>query len=172
MTPSTGIVSPASTRTISPTRTFFASTTVSTPSLMTRAVCGVSLTSLSMPARALATVRSSRSAPSCMMKATSPAAKSSPIATEAISARDTKTSALISKRVMSPIVASTTIGTPHKMIATHDKSTSKSLKPKKLATRAAQDMTRNAMSFLRPPHSNSASSFSTSASMMYTRHGV
>lgn len=46
----------------------------SAPPSITRAVRGVRCTSLSMPARALATVSSSRRPPSCMMNATSPAA--------------------------------------------------------------------------------------------------
>ena len=72
-----------------------------------------------MPALAFATVKSSKSAPSCIINAISPAAKSSLIQTDAINAIDTKTSALISNAVISPIIASNTIGTPHKIIATH-----------------------------------------------------
>ena len=52
------------------------------------------------------------------MNATSPAAKSSPMMTEAIRARDTKRSALISNFVMMPMKASVTIGTPQRMMAT------------------------------------------------------
>ena len=79
MTPSTGMVSPGSTRSCWPTRTSSAGTISSPLSPTTRAVRGVRWTSRSMPARALATVRSSNKAPSCMIKATSPAAKSSPV---------------------------------------------------------------------------------------------
>ena len=54
-----------------------------------------------------------------MINATSPAAKSSPMQTEAISAMDTSTSALMSKAVISPMAASSKMGTPHRMIAIH-----------------------------------------------------
>ena len=54
-----------------------------------------------------------------MIKATSPAAKSSPIITEAIRAIETRTSAFISKAVIRPITASAIIGRPHKIMATH-----------------------------------------------------
>ena len=54
-----------------------------------------------------------------MMKATSPAAKSSPMHTEAIRARDTSTSALMSKAVTRPMTASRMMGTPQRMMATH-----------------------------------------------------
>ena len=47
-----------------------------------------------------------------MIKATSPAAKISPMITEAIRARDTNTSALMSKRVTRPSMASLMIGDP------------------------------------------------------------
>ena len=87
--------------------------------VMTRAVCGVRWTSFSMPARARATVSSSSRPPSCMMKATSPAAKSSPMQTEAISASETSTSALMSNAVTRPMTASRMMGMPQRMIAAH-----------------------------------------------------
>ena len=80
MTPSTGTVSPGSTRSRSPTRTCLRrDDLLPVRRSDSRAVRGVRWTSFSMPARALATVSSSSRAPSCMMKATSPAAKSSPM---------------------------------------------------------------------------------------------
>ena len=119
MTPSTGTLSPGSTRMRSPTRTCSAGIVSSAPFRSTRAVWGVRCTSFSMPARALATVSSSSSAPSCMMNATSPAAKVSPMQTEAMSARETSTSALMSKAVISPMTASKTMGRPHSTMAIH-----------------------------------------------------
>ena len=53
-----------------------------------------------------------------MIKATSPAAKSSPMHIEAMRAKDTNTSALMSKAVTRPMTASSTMGTPHRMMAT------------------------------------------------------
>jgi len=72
-----------------------------------------------MPARAFATVKSSSNAPSCMINAISPAAKCSPMQIDATSARETRTPALMSNAVTSPMMASKIIGTPHKIIATH-----------------------------------------------------
>ena len=117
MRPSTGTVSPGRTRMRSPTFTSSAGMIFSPPEERTRAVRGVSFTSFSIPARAFATVRSSSRPPSCMIKATSPAAKSSPIQTEAIRARETSTSALISKAVTRPMKASRIIGTPQRIMA-------------------------------------------------------
>ena len=71
-----------------------------------------------MPACALATVLSSRKEPICMMKATSPAAKISPMMTEAINARETSRSALMSNRVYRPTAASLRMGIPHSTMAT------------------------------------------------------
>ncbi len=93
------------------------------PSLLTRAVFGVSLIRLSMPFRARSAVKSSSSEPICMISATSPAAKNSEVATDAISAIDTSTSALISCSVISAVAAPTTIGMPHRMMAIHAIST-------------------------------------------------
>ena len=99
-----------------------------------------------------------------MIKATSPAAKSSPMQTEAISARDTSTSALISKAVTSPIIASKIIGTPHKIIATQAMSKGKkSSMPVRLQIRAMPEITRNAISFFVPPISSKCSNFSINA---------
>lgn len=88
-----------------------------------------------------------------MMNATSPAAKISPMHTDATSARDTNTSALISNAVTSPMTASSTIGTPHRTIATHAGSNAPSRTP---------DSASSVTSFLMPPSSKSASSFSIS----------
>ena len=156
--PSTGMVSPGKTRSISPTHTASAAIISSCPLLSRRAVCGVRWTSFSIPARALATVKSSSSAPSCIIKATSPAAKSSPITTEAIKAIETNTSALISKAVIKPIIASIIIGMPHKIIATQAASKGKGSKSKMLMIRAIPEMTRRQISFLTPPHSSKVSS--------------
>ena len=53
-----------------------------------------------------------------MINATSPAAKISPVITEAMSARETSTSAFISKAVTSPTTASNIMGMPQRTIAT------------------------------------------------------
>ena len=158
--PSTGTVSPGRTRMMSPTSTSSAGTTFSVSSEMIRAVWGVRCTSFSIPARALATVISSRRAPSCMMNATSPAAKSSPIITDAISARETRTSALMSNAVTRPIMASNTIGRPQRMMATQAASKGSGAKWKMLIIKAMPDSTRQGMSFFVPPISRKDSSFS------------
>ena len=160
ITPSTGMVSPGSTRSRSPTLTSSAGMIRSPPFSITRAVRGVRWTSFSIPARALATVRSSSRAPSCMMKATSPAAKISPMITEATRAIDTSTSALMSKAVTRPMTASRIMGIPHRTMATHAGSRGKGPGQSRLTSRAAPEITSRVTSFFVPPHSNSASNFS------------
>ena len=136
ISPSTGTVSPGLTRMVSPFFTSEAGMMRSVPDVTTRAVSGASDARRSMPFRALATVISSRSAPSCMMTAISPAAKYSPMMIDAMRASETKRSALTSKRVMRPIAASMTIGVPQSRIATQERSmpeTVTSKKPKRSA---------------------------------------
>ena len=157
ITPSTGIVSPGSTRRISPTRTLSAGTVSSFPFLITRAVCGVKRTSFSIPALAFATVRSSSSAPSCIIKTTSPAAKSSPIHREAIRAIDTSTSALMSKAVTSPITASRIIGIPHRITEIQAASNGKGTRSNILTSKATPDTASKAISFFMPPVSRISS---------------
>ena len=151
-TPSTGMVSPGSTRSRSPTATASAGMLSSPAAVTRRAVRGVSRTSFSMPARALATVRSSSREPSCMMKAISPAAKISPMATEASSARDTSTSALMSKRVNSPTAASLTMGAPQSRMASHAGFTGRAAGAKKLNRREPPPSARNVISRLIYPY--------------------
>ena len=160
ITPSTGTVSPGSTRRISPTLTCSAGIVFSPASVSTLAVCGVRCTSFSIPALALATVSSSKSPPSCMINATSPAAKSSLMSTDAIRASKTSTSALISNSVTSPMTASRMIGIPQRMIATHAGSNGRSSLSKMLIRSATAEITRNRMSLLVPPNSRSSSSLS------------
>ena len=160
-TPSTGTVSPGSTRSRSPVATCSAGMISSAPPRSTLAVWGVRWTSLSMPARARATVRSSSRAPICMMKATSPAAKSSPMHTEAISAMETSTSALMSKERIRPMMASSTMGTPHSTMAIQAASKGRGSRWKMLAISARPEITSSTISFLVPPSSSSSSSRSS-----------
>ena len=95
-----------------------------------------------------------------MMKATSPAAKSSPMATEAMRARDTSTSALMSKAVTRPMTASRMIGMPHRMMAIHAMSKGEGRMPSRLSTTAIPEMTSRVTSFLMPPNSRSCPVFS------------
>lgn len=60
-----------------------------------------------------------------MMNATSPAAKPSPMQTDAISASETSTSALMSNAVTRPMTASKMMGMPQRMIAAHEASNGK-----------------------------------------------
>ena len=160
MLPSTAMVSPGRTLKISPAITSSAGM-ISSPLFVTRlAVRGVRCTSFSMPALAFATVSSSKSPPICMIKATSPAAKSSPIITEAIRAIETRTSAFISKAVIRPITASAIIGRPHKIMATHAISKGRSTTSNILKRSAIPEITRKVTSFFVPPHSNRVSTFS------------
>ena len=115
--PSAGIISPARTTRRSPALTSSAATIVSMPLRTTRAVFGVSLISPSIPFRARSAVKSSSSEPICIISATSPAAKYSLVATDAISAIDTRRSALISCSLIRATAAPVTIGIPHSTIA-------------------------------------------------------
>ena len=162
--PSTGIVSPGRTRTRSPSATFSTSQACSAPSpLTTRACVGVISTSRSMPARTRATVSCSSRPPSCMMRATSPAAKCSPTTIEAMRASDTSRSALMSRSYTTASVASHTMGTPHSTMASQAESTGTLPALMKLTTSATADAMMHATSFLTPPHSSAASrrSFTT-----------
>ena len=176
MIPSTGTLSPGKTRRISPIRTCSAGSRVSVPFRSALAVRGIKFTSFSIPALAFATVRSSSSAPSCMIKATSPAAKSSPMQTEAISARETSTSAFMSKRAASPISASRSMGTPHKMMAIQAASKGSGSRSKILITKAIAETKRRAMSFFTPPVSRICSIRPTKVfirpSPFYTHRGI
>ena len=176
ITPSTGTVSPGRTRILSPIATWSAGMIFSESSVMTRALRGVRWTSFSIPALALATVRSSSSAPSCMMKATSPAAKSSPMQTDAMRARETSTSALMSKAVISPMTASMMIGMPQRMIAIQAASKGSGIRSNRLMISDRPPRTRKAMSFRIPPSSIKASVFSINLFIMkpphYTYRGI
>ena len=154
------MVSPGSTLKISPAFTSSAGIILSFPPVITRAVLGVRRTRFSMPALARATVRSSKRAPSCIIKAISPAAKSSFIIIEAMRAMDTSTSAFISNFVTRPMTASAIIGTPHSIIDIHAASKGRGRRSKMLTIRETAEITRKVMSFLVPPASSSCSSFS------------
>lgn len=101
-----------------------------------------------------------------MMNATSPAAKISPMHTDAISASDTSTSALMSNAVTSPITASGTIGTPHSTTAIHARPKGSGCHLSRLHTSAMPPMASSAMSFFVSPSSGSRSSFFISVLMI------
>ena len=171
----TGTVSPGSTRSTSPTATCSAGMASSRPPVRRRAVWGVRCTSFSMPARARATVRSSSRAPSCMMKATSPAAKSSPMMREAIKAMDTSTSALMSKAVTRPMTASKMMGIPQRTTAAQAASKgSCGSRSKMLTSRAMPEKTRQVTAFFTPPHSRNRSRvwIKWLTSSLYTYGGI
>ena len=158
--PSAGIVSPGRTTSVSPARTSSAGTVTSSPSRRTRAVRGVRRTRRPIPARARATVRSSNKPPSRMMKATSPAAKISPMYREASRAQATRTSAVISSSVTSPTTASRRMGIPQRTTAVQAASAGRGIRWKTLTSRAAPDRTRKSTSLFVPPRSRIPSSFS------------
>ena len=80
-----------------------------------------------------------------MIKATSPAAKISPMITEAIRARDTNTSALMSKRVTRPSMASLMIGIPQRRMAIQAVLKRIPSGSRKLISRERPEITRNKM---------------------------
>ena len=95
-----------------------------------------------------------------MMNATSPAAKSSPMQTDAISASETSTSALMSNAVTRPMTASKMMGMPQRMIAAHEASNGKGTRSKMLTISAMPEITSSVISFFVPPSSKKCSSFS------------
>ena len=110
-----------------------------------------------------------------MMKATSPAAKSSPMMREAIKAMDTSTSALMSKAVTRPMTASKTMGTPQRITAAQAASKgSWGSRSKMLTSRAMPERTRQVTSFFTPPHSRKRSRawIIQTASFLYTYGGI
>ena len=112
-----------------------------------------------------------------MINATSPAAKSSPISTEAINASDTSTSALILNSVTRPITASKMMGMPQRMIAAQAASKGSGSRSKILHKRAIPEITSRITSFRIPPISSSSSSFRIAffisyVSSSYTHIGI
>ena len=95
-----------------------------------------------------------------MMNATSPAAKSSPMQTDAISVSETSTSALMSNAVTRPMTASKMMGMPQRMIAAHEASNGKGTRSKMLTISAMPEITSSVISFFVPPSSKKCSSFS------------
>ena len=72
-------------------------------------------------------------------------------------AMDTSTSALMSKAVTRPMMASSRIGTPQRRMATQAGSTGRFSPQKMLHRRDTPPRTRKVMSFLVPPHAKNAS---------------
>ena len=95
-----------------------------------------------------------------MMNATSPAAKSSPMQTDAISASETSTFALMSNAVTRPMTASKMMGMPQRMIAAHEVPNGKGTRSKMLTISAMPEITSSVISFFVPPSSKKCSSFS------------
>ena len=145
------MLSPGKTLITSPSFTISDSTILSSPFFIILDVLGVSFKSFSIPSLAFSTVKSSSKAPSCIIKAISPAAKTSLIHIAAISASDTKTSALISNSVVSPIIASIIIGKPQRTIAIQAMLKGNFIKPVTLKNSDIPDITRNVISFFTPP---------------------
>ena len=79
---------------------------------------------------------------------------------DAIRARDTSTSALMSKAVTSPMTASRMMGMPQRIMAIHAISNGKGSILSRLQITAAPEITRKVISLGMPPHSSSCSSFS------------
>lgn len=85
--------------------------------------------------------------------------KISPMQIDAIRARETSTSALISNAVINPITASRMMGMPHRMMAIHAISNGKGSHFSRLQMTATPEITRNVISFLMPPSSKKAPAF-------------
>ena len=83
ISPSTGTLSPGRILNVSPNSISSTGTTSSTPSRIRLPVCGVKLIKFLKPFLALSTVQSSKRAPKAIIHATSPAAKISPIKSDA-----------------------------------------------------------------------------------------
>ena len=121
ISPSTGITSPGRILSLSSRETSSIDTMVSLPSSDTLlAVCGVKSMRFFNPFLALSTVQSSKSAPSAMIHATSPAAKSSPIRSEATIAMVIRSADDTHFSLMSLMSARYTRGIPLIITAPHD----------------------------------------------------
>lgn len=94
-----------------------------------------------------------------MMNATSPAAKSSPMQTDAISTSETSTFALMSNAVTRPMTASKMMGMPQRMIAAHEVPNGKGTRSKMLTISAMPEITSSVISFFVPPSSKNAPAF-------------
>ena len=75
-------------------------------------------------------------------------------------AMETSTSALMSKAVTRPIIASRIIGRPQRIIATQAASKGRGSRSKILKISEMPPRIKNVMSFFVPPHSKNSSSFS------------
>ena len=89
--------------------------------------------------------------------------------TDAMSASDTSTSALMSNSVTRPMMASRMMGTPHSRMAIHAISNGSGWMPARLSTTAIPESTSRVRSFWMPPHSSRCSSCSMS---FFTRNDL
>lgn len=80
--------------------------------------------------------------------------------TDAISASETSTFALMSNAVTRPMTASKMMGMPQRMIAAHEASNGKGTRSKMLTISATPEITSSVISFFVPPNSKKCSSFS------------
>ena len=80
--------------------------------------------------------------------------------TDAISASETSTFALMSNAVTRPMTASKMMGMPQRMIAAHEVSNGKGTRSKMLTISAMPEITSSVISFFVPPSSKKCSSFS------------
>ena len=88
--------------------------------------------------------------------------------TDAISASETSTSALMSKAVTRPMTASRMIGRPHSTMAIHAMSKGSGWTPSRLPTTATPETGSSVTSFRMPPHSNNSSNFPIRDFMQHT----
>ena len=91
---------------------------------------------------------------------------------EAISAIETSTSALMSKAVTRPIIASSTMGIPHKTTAIQAGLKGREKGSKILASNARAEITRKAISFFIPPKPRIYSVFSAIESTILIDKGT
>ncbi len=117
--PSTGMASPGRTRRIFPFLTFEASISLLPAAVWRQAFWGVRFIRDCRLLWDLSAVTSSNTVPSCIIKATSPAAKYCPITSAAISAIATSKSAVTSNSVINPLAAPMIMGTPLTRMAIH-----------------------------------------------------
>ena len=119
ISPSTGTLSPGSILNTSPILISSTEITSSTPSTILLPVCGVKLIRFLKPFLALSTVQSSRSAPNAIIHATSPAAKISPIKSEATIAIAIRSADEIHFSRINRVIARSNIGIPLIITAPH-----------------------------------------------------
>ena len=120
ISPSTGTLSPGRILNVSPSLISSTGITSSVPSVILHPVCGVKLIKFLKPFFALSTVQSSKSAPNAIIHATSPAANTSPIKSDATIAIAIRSADEIHFSRINLVIARSSMGIPLIITVPHE----------------------------------------------------